>query len=121
MANELVYSFQLSAGPDGVESTKVGLALDRYRSYDNLYVGLVCAETDKENDIYAGELYGDLSVNIEPLPENCICVDTNNLSGAEKFIKKYRLGTFTGMYSYSGYSKYPIYEMDIDKLKQYEW
>ena len=118
MAKELIYSFQLSAGPNGVENTKVGIELSRYRTYDNLYVGLVCLEDTEFS--YAGEPYGDLSVNIEPLPENCICVDTNNLSGAEKFIKKYKLGTDTGYTVSSGYCNYPIYEMDINKLKQYE-
>lgn len=118
MANDLIYSFRLSAGPNGTVKTKVGIEIDRYRTYDNLYVGLICLE-DTDNS-YAGEPYGDLSVNIEPLPENCIAVDTNNLSGAEEFIKKYKLGTDTGYCAYSGYCQYPIYEMDMNKLKQYE-
>lgn len=41
MAKELIYSFQLSAGPNGTVKTKVGIELSRYRTYDNLYVGLI--------------------------------------------------------------------------------
>ena len=90
----------------------LGLYVDRYANYDNLYIGLVDAET--------GEDFADLSINIEPLPEDYICLSGDFQKEHEALIKKYKLGTFTGEYSYSGYGKYPIYKMNMDVVRQYQ-
>ena len=46
-------------------------------------------------------------------------IDTNNYSWAEDFIKKYKLGQYTGMKEVSGYCEYPLYEFDMEMLKKY--
>ena len=56
----------------------------------------------------------------EKLDKGYAFIDTNNHPNAEKFIKKYGLGEFTGRYGFSGYCCYPIYKIDLDKLKEYE-
>ena len=62
------------------------------------------------------EPYFTLSVNIDPLPANMIAVDTNNCLGAEKFLTENNLGKPTGNFIASGFCKYPIYIIDLDKF-----
>lgn len=63
--------------------------------------------------------FADLTVNLvnEPCPKNCAYLDTNNFPQGEDFVKKNKLGKFTGMYGMSGYCTYPLYEFDMDALK----
>lgn len=50
--------------------------------------------------------------------DNYTYIDTNNVSQATEFIRKNRLGVFTGLYGYSGFCKYPLYRIYKTKLKQ---
>lgn len=97
---------------------KLGIKLDHYANNDNLYVGLIVAEPDDEGDTFPGEPYGDLSVNIEPLPENYIAVDCT-YGPHDEIIEDNNLGVFTGRYLSSGYCTYPIYEMDMNELRKH--
>lgn len=98
----------------------LGVTLDHYANNDNLYVGLVVAEDVYEDDgdinSYKGEPYADLSVNVRPLPENCIAVDCT-YGPHDELIEDNGLGTFTGYYLRSGYGRYPVYEMNMEALK----
>lgn len=64
--------------------------------------------------------WGSLTVNLPDmfprLEKDYAFVDTNNMPDAEEFIKKYKLGKPTGLYGYSGYCKYPLYQFNLEKL-----
>ena len=94
------------------------VSIKPYRSYytdnNNTAIILICDEGE-----YKGETYSTLSVNIRPLPENRIAVDTNNCPNAEKFIKENNLGKPVGITLKSGFCAYPIYEIDLDKIEPY--
>lgn len=77
-----------------------------------LYVLLVEEET--------GENYCDLSVFIKPLEKrNQMCVDVNNCPNAEEFIRKYNLWVKIWEIDFC-FVIYPIYEMDLDELREYD-
>ena len=67
-----------------------------------------------------GECYGNLTVNIVPMEEDCFaCLDTNNFPNAEKVA--YDLGARpTGDYVYSGFCKYPVYNFLMTNIPDYE-
>ena len=66
-----------------------------------------------------GEYYCDLSVNVWDFDNKLyMVVDTNNFPYWEEFIKKYNLWTLVD-YVHSWFCEYPVYEMDLDELK--EW
>ena len=66
----------------------------------------------------SGEPFADLTVNLvnEQCPKDCAFLDTNNFREGEEFVRKNRLGTFTGIYGHSGYCSYPLYRFDMDAL-----
>ena len=77
-----------------------------------LYILLVEEET--------GEDYCDLSVFVKPLEKrNQMCVDVNNCPNAEEFIRKYNLWVKIWEID-SWFVTYPIYEMDLDELREYD-
>lgn len=51
---------------------------------------------------------------------NYAYLDTNNFPDAEKFVKKTKIGKFTGIYGYSGYCQYPLYVFDEKVLNDIE-
>ena len=65
-----------------------------------------------------GEPWATLTVNFEhKLPDkNLAFIDTNNFPEAENFIKKYGLGFKIGDRR-SGYCVYPLYQLDLNKLR----
>ena len=69
-----------------------------------------------------GEVFGILTVNLshEPCPEGHAYIDTNNIPGAEKFIRDNKLGEFTGEFGFSGFCSYPLYRMNVEKMKGLE-
>ena len=77
-----------------------------------LYILLVEEET--------GDDYCDLSVFIKPLEKrNQICIDINNCPNAEEFIREYNLWVKVWEID-SWFVTYPIYEMDLDELREYD-
>lgn len=71
-------------------------------------------------DKKTGEYYSDLSVFIDPFEnKSWMAVDTNNLPNAEEFIQKYKLWHLVS-YVFSWFCSYPVYEMDMNKLKNYK-
>lgn len=64
------------------------------------------------------EPYGTLT---KSLPEYQIgsdegFLDTNNMPGAEVFVKEYQLAVPTGRSVISGYCIYPLYRFDLDRI-----
>ena len=79
-----------------------------YCCNNNLYVGL----EDEE-----GELW-DITVNLDQkLPSNQAYIDTNNFPDATMIINNHGLGKFTGKTAQSGFSTYPLYEFNMERLK----
>ena len=67
-----------------------------------------------------GEYYTDLSVFVEPFENKLkMAVDTNNFPYWEEFIQKYNLWILVD-YVHSWFCSYPVYEMDLDELKEWE-
>lgn len=85
-------------GPFGEHLT---LEMLRYGYYDNLALQLY------EED----EPYCTLTVNLIPLPDGFVCLDTNNAPWAEDFMTENDLGRPTGEYIHSGFCQYPVYEL----------
>ena len=66
-----------------------------------------------------GEPFATLTTNLNiPLEPNKAYVDTNNMPSAEDFIKDNGLGKPLHKQGYSGYCSYPLYEFDLDKIKE---
>ena len=94
------------------ETINLGLEISNYCVPNkNVYIGVI--------DIDDGDLYADLTVWIEPLPENMVAINVNDWSEAEEFIKKFNLGKSTGKYLTSGYCTYPVYELNMENIKKY--
>lgn len=92
------------------ETYEVEVLRSRYMNNESLAVVLICD---------TGEPFTTLSVNLnEDLKPNQAYLDTNNNPTAEAFIKENGLGKPTGSYGYSGYCSYPLYEFNIDKIKE---
>ena len=75
---------------------------------------------DKEYDFW--EPFGTFTVNLnyndnDPAPEDCAYLDTNNMPNVEDWIKENGLGEPTGLTKQSGYCTYPLYRLDIAKIK----
>ena len=86
-----------------------------YSANNNLAIQLLCLD---EEDFL--EPFATLTVNTQTvLPANQAAVDTNNFPEAIQLIEEYRLGIPTGDYVYSGYCRYPVYEFNIQELKDY--
>ena len=66
------------------------------------------------------EYYSDLSVFVEPFENKLyMAVDTNNFPQWEELIQNYNLWVLVN-YVHSWFCSYPVYEMDIDELKEYD-
>lgn len=86
---------------------------------------LVCSYQDDNIAIMlyekSGECLGAATVNLgflEKLPKYCGFLDTNNLKNIERFFEEYNLGEFTGITAKSGYCQYPLYQFNVDKLRE---
>lgn len=88
-----------------------------------------CTYADKRNilalllnDAKDGSPFATISVNLEDeymIGDTCYTfLDTNNCPWAEDFIISNNLGEPTDIYGYSGFCKYPLYKIDIDKFKK---
>ena len=92
-------------------NVKVFLSVWEYQAWW-LYLLLVEEET--------GEDYCDLSAFVKSLEKrNQMCVDVNNCPNAEEFIREYNLWVKVWEID-SGFVTYPIYEMDLDELREYD-
>ena len=83
-----------------------------YDTFDNGNLAVIML--NKED----GDLFADLTVNIDKLPEGYAAIDTNNCPWAEKFIADNGLGTPTGKKLRAGFYEYPVYQMRDDLLRE---
>ncbi len=90
-------------------SDDVYLIKDNYMYDDNIYLGLITT---------IGEPAADLTVNLEPLEGPFAYIDVNNASYAETFLTENRLGKPTGTVRQSGFVIYPLYELDLERVKE---
>ena len=99
---------------DEVMDTMLELCTD-----NGLYIGLIV------DDGNGYEPYADVTVNLnfgdEKLPINQGYLDTNNMPELEKFITENKLGKFTGLVKQSGFCTYPLYEFDMDRVREFEF
>lgn len=59
-----------------------------------------------------------IEVDDIPAPEGCAYLDTNNLPEVEDWITENGLAEFAGLRKQSGYCTYPLYRLNIEKIKQ---
>ena len=65
------------------------------------------------------EPYGDLTITLDgKVPDYCAYVDLNNMPELEKFIEENHMGEFSGLVKQSGFSQYPLYMFDAEKLRE---
>ena len=83
-----------------------------YTNNGNLAVVAFVADTH--------ERYGDVTVNIEELPNHLACIDTNNMPGIFEILLSSGLAQDTCYTMESGYCKYPITSFNLAKLPDYE-
>lgn len=94
------------------DEVEVLMEVTSYQNNNNLAILLYEKET--------GEYYWDLSVFVEPFDNKCfMAVDINNLPNAEDFIHRYNLGELVD-YVQSWFVSYPIYDMNILWLSEYD-
>ena len=92
---------------------KVTIDINSYLNNGCLYIGLVSHEEGYP------EPFGDLTVNLDgQVPDYCAYVDLNNMPELEKFIEENRMGEFSGLVKQSGFSQYPLYMFDAEKLRE---
>lgn len=71
---------------------------------------------------YGYEPFANLTVAIPlftPKDRSCVCVDVNNLHGAEEWISENNLGTPFGMTVSSGWCEYPVYALNMQEIKKH--
>lgn len=91
------------------QSYRVKMAVDQYVTNKNLALPMWCEDGP----------FATLTVNLnEKLPGNQAYVDVNNCPWASEFIAVNGIGRFTGKIGFSGWCEYPLYEFDLDKIKE---
>jgi len=89
---------------------EVMLVFNRYAENGNLCIGLIMSDT--------GEPFSTITVNIENLPDDYFCVDTNNGPHYEAFLTENHIATPVGVSLASGYCSYPMYELNTSKKSE---
>ena len=89
----------------------VGIRLENYVNNNNTCISLY----DED-----GCPFAIITTNIEKLPKEYACIDTNNYHWATKFLTDNDLGEPTECYMNSGFCTYPIYKLNLNKLKRKE-
>lgn len=74
-----------------------------------------------DDEIYDG-VFGKLTVNLgDELPEGYGYIDVNNLGDQiTDWIMENDLGEFTGMSAETVFVKYPLYKLNMAKIKEYQ-
>ena len=101
-------------GYDEIE--RVRLVTGTYVHDNNLFVGLEYFETE----INGFDYFGDVTVNIDPLPPFFAAVDTNN-NNAERitnFLEGNGIASKTPLVQASGFCVYPVFEYNPIPLLQ---
>ena len=69
-----------------------------------------------------GEEFDTITVNIDGgiADGKRAYIDTNNCTWAEKFLRNNKLGKSLGICGFSGFCCYPLYELAVDKIADYD-
>ena len=60
-----------------------------------------------------------MTVNLlSSVPPYCAFVDTNNMPELEDFLVENGIAEFTGLEQKSGYCSYPLYQFDVEKMRE---
>lgn len=98
---------------------KVRVKVSSYVTNDALAIGLECWEEEYNYWAPFCVLTKNMGAAIPTTPEKNLCaIDTNNCPFVEDFIKEYELGKPAGFSVSSGFCNYPVYQMNIDRLKE---
>ena len=112
--------FQCRSGETG-PATPVTVRYTRYSSNDTLAVQLIKAEKP-------WSVHATITVNLDGNPFGMdsrqdgrfAYVDTNNCPWAERFLEENKIARRTGIFAPSGYCVYPLYEINLDAIYEYE-
>lgn len=96
---------------------EVDFILASYVNNDNTAV-LIRSKAEDGNYM---EPWGDMTVNIVDLPAGMACLDTNNSPYIEQFVIENGLGEPAGFSIPSGFCKFPVYKLDIEKIKEHAY
>ena len=89
----------------------VSIMLETYTNNNNTCISLY----DED-----GCPFATITTNIEKLPKEYACIDTNNCHWATKFLTDNGIGEPTEYYKNSGFCTYPVYKLNLNKLKRRE-
>lgn len=96
----------------------IKLQLSTY--YDGqLALSALCWDEDLRFwDRYATFTVNLIEVDNIPAPEGCAYLDTNNHPEVEDWLTENGLAEFAGLRKQSGFCTYPLYRLNIEKIKQ---
>lgn len=100
------------------------LKLNAYGETYNVYL-YPCRYLEPQNlciniELEDGEPWSTMTVNLGGfLKDGYAFVDTNNNPGIEEFIRKNKLGFFTGECQSSGFCIYPLYKFNMAVIEKY--
>ena len=63
--------------------------------------------------------FATLTVNLSELKEPYAYLDTNNCPWVMDLFEKYNLGMWTWLTKWSGYCEYPLYELNLDRIRKF--
>lgn len=86
----------------------VRLVVSKYYFHDNIALKLETPD---------GLPFAHITVNLQPLVWGYAYLDTNNLPNIREFIERYKIGKWVNAYCESGYCKYPLYKIDLDRCR----
>lgn len=91
----------------------IGIDIKKYSINNNTAITLMCVV----NNII--EPFATITVNFDiTLEEDLVFLDTNNCPWVEKFIEDYKLGNFANDYTHSGFCIYPLYKLNLERIKE---
>jgi len=111
----------------GVDIEYDGVKVTSYAK--GLLAAVVAVRKDgeyEEEECFTVNLAGGIDIGNESIPGRYLSfLDTNNSPSVESFFRKYNLGKpymrfGEPVYAYSGFAEYPLYELNVDVLKQYD-
>lgn len=102
------YNFYITDEP---EEYDLYFLVTSYHDNGNMAIVMIDAEDDEE--------FGVLTKNLGEVEPGYAFIDTNNNSGAIKMLKKYKFAKDENYYESSGFTSYPLYKFDLEKMKDY--
>lgn len=101
---------------------KVALKVNKYPSDGYLSIELVSYEREAKSTELTVTLKDDFLFELFPEEDRRFIafVNTSNICNVETFIRIYNLGRFTGFYGPAGWSRYPLYAFNENRLSLFD-